>query len=145
MKVRDAMTADVKLVSPDQTIREAARMMAEYDIGALPVGQHDRLIGMVTDRDITVRAVAEGRSPDTRIGEVMSQRIMYCFEDDELDNVTYNMGDIQVRRLPVVDRNKRLVGIVSSCDIAACGDIDKTGEAIGNISTPAGSHAQAAH
>ena len=145
MKVREAMTQDVKLVSPDQTIREAARMMAACDIGALPVGQHDRLVGMVTDRDIAVRAVAEGRGPDTRIGDVMSQSIMYCFEDDELDNVTYNMGDIQVRRLPVVDHNKRLVGIVSISDIAACGDIDKTGQAIGNISTPGGGHSQAAH
>lgn len=145
MKVREAMTEDVRVVSPEQTIREAAQMMAERDIGALPVGKDDRLVGMVTDRDIAVRAVGQGRGPDTKIADVMSQEVMYCYEDDELDNVTHNMGDIQVRRLPVVSRDKRLVGIVSIGDIATCGNAKKTGQAMGGISAPGGSHTQTAH
>jgi CBS domain-containing protein len=145
MKVCDAMTADVCLVDPGQTIREAARMMAERDIGALPVGQNDRLVGMVTDRDIAVRAVAEGRGPDTQISEVMSNEVMYCFDDDDLDDVAANMGHIQVRRLPVVNRDKRLVGIVSIGDVAACEDAGKAGKAVAGISTPGGMHSQTAH
>ena len=147
MKVSEAMTADVKLASPDQTLREVARVMAELDIGALPVGQDDRLVGMVTDRDIAVRAVAEGRGPDTKVSEIMSHDVMYCFEDENLDHVTSNMGDIQVRRLPVLSRQKRLVGIVAIGDIAACEGGRKTGKAIAAISTPGGAHSQssAAH
>lgn len=142
MKVREAMTADVLLVDPGQTIREAARMMADRDIGALPVGQNDRLVGMLTDRDIAVRAVADGQGPDTKISEVMSREVMYCFDDDDLDDVASNMGRIQVRRLPVVDRDKRLVGIVSVGDLAACEDPKKTGRTVAGISTPGGSHSQ---
>ncbi|AKJ30856.1 CBS domain-containing protein [Caldimonas brevitalea] len=145
MKVSEAMTVDVQLVSPDQTIGEAARMMADHDIGALPVGQNDRLVGMITDRDITVRATAAGRGPDTKISEVMSQEIQYCFDDDDLDEVANNMGNIQVRRLPVVNRDKRLVGIVSLGDIAACEDAKHTGKAMAGISTPGGPHSQTAH
>ncbi|ANA32216.1 CBS domain-containing protein [Ralstonia mannitolilytica] len=145
MRVREAMTQDVKLVNPDQTIQDAARLMSECDIGALPVGQGDRLVGMLTDRDIAVRAVAQGRGPDTRIGDVMSQEVMYCYDDEDLDHVTHNMGNIQVRRLPVVSRDKRLVGIVSIGDIAGCGNPKKTGQAVSGISTPGGSHSQTAH
>ncbi|MEW6704797.1 MAG: CBS domain-containing protein [Pseudomonadota bacterium] len=145
MKVREAMTGDVRVASPDQTIQEAARLMADCDIGSLPVGENDRLVGMLTDRDIAVRAVADGRGPDTKIAEVMSHEVMYCFEDEDLDHVASNMGNIQVRRLPVVNRDKRLVGIVSIGDIAACEDADKTGKAIAGISTPGGFHSQAAH
>lgn len=145
MKVREAMTANVLLVDPEQTIREAARMMADRDIGALPVGQNDRLVGMVTDRDIAVRAVAEGLGPDTKINDVMSKEVMYCFDDDDLDDVARNMGDIQVRRLPVVNRDKRLVGIVSVGDVAAYEDPKKTGQALAGVSTPGGAHSQTAH
>lgn len=145
MKVREAMTPDVRLVNPQQTIREAARLMAECDIGALPVGANDRLVGVITDRDIAVRAVADGRGPDTRIDEVMSSDVKYCFDDEELDAVADNMGQIQVRRLPVVNRDKRLVGIVALGDVAACEDPGKTGKAVAGISTPGGAHSQAAH
>jgi CBS domain-containing protein len=144
MKVREAMTDDVCLARPDQTIRDAARLMAERDIGALPVGDGDRLVGVITDRDIAVRAVAEGRGPDTKVTDVMSREVMYCREDDELDAVANNMGKIQVRRLPVVDGNKRLVGIVALSDVA-CEDSRKAGKAIAGISTPGGAHSQAAH
>lgn len=146
MKVREAMTPDVLLVDPQLSIRDAARMMAERDIGALPVGQNDRLVGMLTDRDIAVRAVAEGRGPDTKVGEVMSSdKVMYCFDDEDLAHVCRNMGDIQLRRLPVLNRDKRLVGIVSIGDIAGLEDARKTGKAIAGISTPGGQHSQAVH
>ena len=138
MKVSEAMTRDVRVAGPDQTIREAARMMAELDAGALPVGEQDRLIGMITDRDIAVRAVAQGRSPDTRIRDVMTDDVKYCFDDDEVEEVARNMGDIQVRRLPVVDRDKRLVGIVSIADIAAAEEPEVVGDAVSGISQPTG-------
>ena len=102
MKVREAMSGDVLVAAPHQSIRDAARLMSDHDIGALPVGENDRLVGMITDRDIAVRAVADGRGPDTEVQEVMSHEVKYCFEDDDLDEVATNMGDIQVRRLPVL-------------------------------------------
>lgn len=142
MKVREVMASDVRLVSPEQSIREAARLMVSCDIGALPVGQDDRLVGMVTDRDIAVRAVAEGRGPDTRVAEVMSKEVMYCFEDEDLSHVASNMGDIKVRRLPVLNRSKRLVGIVSIGDIATREDARATGKAVARISAPGGTHSQ---
>ena len=145
MKVREAMTGSVLLVGPERSIREAAQLMARHDIGALPVGQNDRLVGMVTDRDIAVRAIADGLGPDTKIADVMSREVMYCFEDDDLDQVAANMGSIQVRRLPVVNRDKRLVGIVSVGDLAAREDARKTGKAVAGISTPGGAHSQTAH
>jgi CBS domain-containing protein len=145
MKVREAMSSDVRLISPDKTIQEAARLMANCDIGALPVSENDRLVGMVTDRDICVRAIAEGRGPETPIREVMSGEVLYCFDDDELDDIATNMGDVQVRRLPVVNRDKRLVGIVALSDLAAREDASKTGKAVAGISTRGGLHSQAVH
>jgi CBS domain-containing protein len=100
---------------------------------------------MVTDRDIAVRAIAEGRGPETPIREVMSKEVLYCFDDDELDDVASNMGDIQVRRLPVMNRDKRLVGIVALSDLAAREDASKTGKMVAGISTRGGSHSQTAH
>src|SRR5512138_538987 len=144
MKVREAMTRDVQLVKPEQPISEAAKLMAKLDIGALPVEENDRLVGMITDRDIAVRAVAQGRGPDCRVREVMSTEIKYCFEDQTVDDVTQNMGDLRVRRLPVVNRDKRLVGILSLGDIALeDGAQDEAGEALTQISRPGGSHSQA--
>lgn len=145
MKAREAMTGDVVLAHPDQSIREATRMMAERDIGTLPVGQDDRLVGMIADRDIAVRAVAGGRRPDTKISEVMSPDVMDCFDEDDLDDVAGNMGRIQVRRLSVVDQDKRLVGSVSVGDVAAHEDPRQTGKAVAGISTPGGAHSQTAH
>jgi CBS domain-containing protein len=146
MKVHEAMTRDVCLANPQQSIRDAARLMADRDIGALPVGEGDRLVGMITDRDIAVRAVAEGRGPDTKIGDVMShEQVMYCFDDEDLDDVASNMGQIQVRRLPVLNRDKRLVGIVAVSDLASREDPRQTGEAVAGISTPGGAHTQSKH
>jgi CBS domain-containing protein len=145
MKVREAMTTDVCLIEPDRSIRDAAELMADQDIGALPVGENDRLVGMVTDRDIAVRAVACGLGPETTVREVMSNDIKYCFEDDDLDDASQNMGQAKVRRMPVLNRDKRLVGIVAIGDLARCEDEQELGRAIADISTPGGAHSQTAH
>lgn len=143
MKISECMTREVRTVSPDQSIQEAARTMAAMDVGALPVGENDRLVGMITDRDISVRAVAQGLSCKTPIREVMTHEVRYCFEDEEVGDVASNMGYIQVRRLPVLNRHKGLVGIVTLGDLAYSGaDMGIVGEALGGISRQGGQHAQ---
>ena len=142
MKVSDAMTRHVRVASPGDTIRDAARIMADLDTGVLPVGENDRLVGMITDRDIAVRAVAEGRGPDTPAREVMTPDVRYCFEDDDVDDVIRTMADNQVRRLPVMNRDKRLVGIISLGDLAISQGGQEAGEALGGISRPGGEHSQ---
>jgi len=144
MQVKDAMTTDVELASPTQTIRQAALLMGKNDCGALPVADKDSLVGMITDRDIAIRAVAVGKGPDTPVRDVMSKEVKYCFEDEDLEHVAKNMGDIQVRRLPVVNRDKRLVGIVSLGDIAQTEDAETTGETVAKVSEPGGQHSQSA-
>lgn len=140
MRVSEAMTRDVRLAQPGQTIRDAARIMADIDAGAVPVSENDRLVGMITDRDIAVRAVAAGKGPDTPVREVMSQDVKYCYDDEDLEHVAKNMGDIRVRRLPVVNRDKRLVGIVSLGDLAQKGE-RAAGKAVKGVSQPGGPHA----
>jgi CBS domain-containing protein len=140
MRVSDAMTRDVRVCTPGQSIREVAKTMAEIDAGSMPVGENDRLIGMITDRDIAVRAVAAGKGPETPVREVMSEHIHYCFEDEELDDVAQNMGDIRVRRLPVVNRQKRLVGIVSLGDVARTEGGETVGDAVVGVSQRGGAH-----
>jgi CBS domain-containing protein len=142
MLICDVMTPDVEIIHPRQTIRDAAHLMSQLDIGALPVADGDRLVGMITDRDIAVRAVGEGRSPDTEVRDIMSKEVMYCFDDEELDQVAHNMRDIKLRRLPVVDRRKRLVGIVSLGDMALADGPANVGEALCGISKPGGRHSQ---
>lgn len=142
MRVSEVMTRDVRVASPDDTIRQAASVMAEIDAGALPVGDQDRLVGMITDRDIAVRAVAQGKGPDAKVRDVMTSDLKYCFEDEDIDHVATNMADIQVRRLPVVNRDKRLVGIVALGDIAMQGGSDKAGQAEVGIARPGGQHSQ---
>jgi CBS domain-containing protein len=142
MQVSEAMTRDVKIAKPDQPIREAARIMAEIDAGVLPVGDGDRLVGMITDRDIAVRAVAAGKSPDTPVRDVMSAEVKYCFEDDDLNHVAQNMADIKVRRLPVLNHDKRLVGILSLGDMAFTDGPVNAGTALCGISEPGGAHSQ---
>ena len=143
MKVSKCMTRDVELVSPTQTIRDAAQMMAELDAGALPVQQDDRLVGMITDRDIAVRAVAQGKSPETPVRDVMSPEVLYCFDDQEIEDVSRNMGEVKVRRLPVVNRDKRLVGIISIGDLALKEEQTLTGSTVARISKTGGNHSQA--
>lgn len=142
MRVSECMTLQVLIASPDETIREAAEMMAEADAGALPVGENDRLIGMITDRDIAIRGIAKGMGPDTKVREVMSEEVRYCYEDETIEDVLRNMGDIRVRRLPVLNRDKRLVGIISIGDLATSGMATETGNALSGISTPGGEHSQ---
>jgi len=142
MKVREVMTNDVCIANPEQSVCEAACLMADIDAGALPVGENDRLVGMITDRDITVRAVAQGRSPDTKIRDVMSTEVLYCFEDEDLDDVAKNMSDMKVRRLPVLNRDKRLVGILSIGDLVLHEDSKTAGQTIAHISEHGGAHSQ---
>lgn len=142
MRVSEAMTRDVRICTPGQTIREAARSMAEIDAGAMPVGENDRLIGMITDRDIAIRGVAQGKGPDTPVREVMTVDVKYCYEDEDLEHVAENMGDIKVRRLPVVNREKRLVGIVALGDVARAERKETVGKATQEISKPGGPHTQ---
>ena len=144
MKVCKIMTRDVTLLNPDQTICVAASLMAEIDAGALPVGENDRLVGMITDRDIVIRAVAQGRPLDTKVAAVMSKEVLYCFDTDEIDDVARNMGKARVRRLPVVNRDKRLVGIVSLGDLARNDDATNIGQTVTRVSTPGGKHDQTA-
>jgi CBS domain-containing protein len=119
MQIRDIMTRTVELAAPEDSIREAARKMTELDCGILPVGENDRLIGMLSDRDIVTRAVAEGYDPDEcYVREIMSRDVMYCYEDETSDDLARNMAGLQVKRLPVLSRDKRLVGIVSLGDLA---------------------------
>lgn len=144
MKVRDAMTRDVRLIRPDQTIRDAAHLMAELDIGCLPVEENDRLVGMITDRDIAVRAVSEGLASDTLVRRVMTKEVRYCYDDQSIDEITRNMAEQRVRRLPVVNRNKRLVGILALGDLATGSEMsqDEAAEALCGISRPGGVHSQ---
>jgi CBS domain-containing protein len=137
------MTRDVRLVRPNQSIRDAAHLMAELDIGCLPVEENNRMVGMITDRDIAVRAVSEGFGPETPIRDVMSREVKYCYDDQSVDEVTRNMAELRVRRLPVVDRHKRLVGILSLGDLAVAErSQDEAGEALCGISRPGGQHSQ---
>jgi CBS domain-containing protein len=144
MKIKDIMTHDVELAGPEDTLQDVALRMLDLDIGVLPVGEQDRLVGMITDRDLAVRGIAQGRGPSAKVREVMSKEVMYCFADEDIAHVGQNMGDIQVRRLPVVDRNKRLVGIVSLGDIATQGKPKASMEALRGISERSEQHSQAA-
>lgn len=142
MKVSDAMTHQVEIANPDDPISDAARTMARIDAGALPVGENERLIGMITDRDIAIRGVAQGKSPDTPVREVMTADVRFCFEDDDLEQIADDMAELQVRRLPVVNRERRLVGIISLGDIARHHLPEATGEALQGVSRPGGQHDQ---
>jgi isoamylase len=135
-KISEVMTRNIHIASPNQTIRDVAAEMAQEDIGSLPVGENDRLIGMITDRDIALRAVAKGLQPDTPVRQVMSSDIKYCFDDDDVQQVARNMAELHVRRLPVVSRDKRLVGIVALSNIASCGDKKATDQMLRGVARP---------
>jgi CBS domain-containing protein len=136
MQVQEIMHTDVHIADPNMTIRDAAHRMRSGNIGALPVGENDRLIGMVTDRDIVMRAIADNRSPgDTIVREVMSKGVCYCFVDDDVREAAQVMARNQVRRLPVLNRNKRLVGVVALADLSRSEDSSAQG-ALKGISEP---------
>lgn len=125
MKAIDCMTAHVRLCAPNDTIQDAARTMKEMDVGLLPVGENDRLVGTITERDIVTRAIAAGKGIDCPVKEAMSPGIHYCFDTDTIEEVAEKMSEQQVRRLPVLNQQKRLVGIIS------LGDLSKAGETQG--------------
>lgn len=136
MELAKIMTTDVNFVAPTATVAAVARMMREKDIGMMPVGENNRLIGTVTDRDITLRATADGKDPEqATVRDVMSSRIAYCYEDQSIEEAAKVMGEKRIRRLPVLSRDKRLVGIVSLGDIAAkSGNPQSVGEALAALS-----------
>eukprot|EP01121_Diplochlamys_sp_Union-15-3_P018226 TRINITY_DN6602_c0_g2_i1.p1 TRINITY_DN6602_c0_g2~~TRINITY_DN6602_c0_g2_i1.p1 ORF type:complete len:198 (+),score=54.38 TRINITY_DN6602_c0_g2_i1:65-595(+) len=126
-QIKSVMTKNVKLVGPDSTLQEAARKMKESDSGFLPIGKDDRLQGTVTDRDIVIRCVAEGADPKTtKVSQAMSNDLVYCFEDQDLRDAKKIMGEKQIRRLPVLNRDKRLVGVVSLGDISESSNVSDT-------------------
>jgi len=139
MRIRDVMTPRVEVIHPEATIEEAARKMKSLDVGPIPVCDGDRLVGMLTDRDITVRATAEGKDPkQTRVREVMTEDVLYCFEDDDVRTAADSMAQAQVRRLVVLNREKRLVGIVALGDLAVePGAQEEAADALEEISEPA--------
>jgi CBS domain-containing protein len=130
-KVSEVMTSDVKVVRPDESVQKAAAIMSEQDIGSLPVCDGMRLKGMITDRDIAVRAVAGGRGVDTPVSEVMTEEVIWCGEDADVQDLLERMGTNQIRRVPVLDANRNLVGIVALGDLAIEQDV---GEALRDIS-----------
>jgi CBS-domain-containing membrane protein len=135
------MEREVKLANPDDNVQQAARMMREADVGVLPVGEGDRLVGMVSDRDIAMRLAAEGRDPArTKVREVMSPDVRYVYEDEDLEHVAENMAEQQVRRLPVMNRDKRLIGIVSLGDIATGSRSHLAGKALRGVVREGGQH-----
>jgi CBS domain-containing protein len=119
MQVAEIMTRDPEVVTSDFILKDAALKMRELDVGMLPIRNEDRLVGMLTDRDITVRATAEGRDPsNTKVSEVMTPEVVYCFEDQDVSEAAKLMQEKQIRRLPILNRQKKLVGIVSLGDVA---------------------------
>jgi len=136
-RVSELMTRGVRTLAPSDPVALAAQAMDELDIGAVPVCDGQRLMGMLTDRDIVLRVVAQKRSPDTALSEVMSKDIKWCTDSDEVERVMDQMASHQIRRMPVVDRDRRLVGMLSLGDTAAKGDAHKAGDALESISQPA--------
>jgi len=142
MQISQVMTRAVQTTSPEVSIQDAARLMAEIDAGILPVGEEDKLVGMVTDRDLALRALAQGKGPECKVRDVMTAEVKYCFEDEEVGDVARNMAEQKLQRLPVMNREKRLVGIVSLGDIAIQADSDVVDAAVTGIKEPGGPHTQ---
>ncbi|MGQ0544618.1 MAG: CBS domain-containing protein [Betaproteobacteria bacterium] len=143
MRVSEAMTRDVCVCSPDEGIGDCALAMARNDVGALPVAENDLLVGMVTDRDLAIRAVAAGKGPDTPVREVLSREVLYCFADQDLELVARSMGKARIRRLPVLTRDHRLAGVLSLADVAAR-DAAIAADAAADVSQHGGPHCQSA-
>ena len=142
MKVSEVMTSNVQTVQPDQTAQQAATFMLSADAGSIPVTEGDRLVGIITDRDIAVRGIAKGHGPDTPVRELMSNDIICAREDDDVDDVATKMSEAQVRRLPVIDQDNRLCGIVSLGDLARETSDESAHQALEGVSQPGGQHQQ---
>lgn len=142
MKISEVMTSDVETIRPDQTAQDAARFMLKADAGSIPVTEGDRLIGMITDRDIAVRGVAKGYGPDTPVRELMTDDLIVIRVDDDIEDAATKMSEAQVRRLPVVDENEKLCGIVSLGDLSREADDECAERALEGVSQPGGQHQQ---
>jgi CBS domain-containing protein len=142
MKVSEVMTREVATVDADQSAQEAANFMLQGDAGSIPVTDGDRLIGMITDRDITVRGIAQGRGPDTPVRELMSEGLICAREDDDIEEVAMRMSEAQVRRLPVIDESENLVGIVSLGDLSRESQGEEAHIALEGVSEPGNQHQQ---
>lgn len=142
MNISNCMSKNVRITSPNDSIRSVAKLMKDIDAGFVPVGENDRLVGMITDRDIAIRGVGEGKGPEAPVRDVMTKEVHYCFEDDDLETVAAQMGELQVRRLPVLNRDKRLVGIVSLSDISRTDESSAalSGATLSQVATPSGLH-----
>jgi CBS domain-containing protein len=143
MQLRDIMTHEVHVIPPETTLRHAAQKMKSWDLGVLPVCQDDKLVGVITDRDIAVRAVAEGKDPDSCcVGDTMTAELIYCYEDEDVEKAAMLMEEKQIRRLPVMNRSRHLVGIVSLGDLAVRQrDGTLSGQVLGQVSQPKQVHA----
>ena len=141
MKVGELMTRGCVTVRASDTIQRAAQMMAEEDVGVLPVEDGDRLVGMITDRDIVTRCVAQGKDGECRVRDAMTNDVKYCFEDEDIDHTLQNMSEIQVRRIPVMSREKRLIGLLSLADAALNAEPHRVGAALSGVVSPGGAHA----
>lgn len=136
-QLKELMTRDVKVITPDMTIGDAAKMMRDGNFGMMPVIEDDRMIGTISDRDITIRAVAEGKDCSSKVRDVMSEGIAWAYEDESVEQAATIMSERQVRRLPVVNRDKRLVGIVALGDFAVeSSQIQPAAQALADISQP---------
>jgi CBS domain-containing protein len=142
MKVSEVMTPNVQTISPDQPVREAASFMLSADTGSIPVTEGDRLIGMITDRDIAVRGIAKGYGPDTPVRELMTDDLVVVRVDDDVEEAAQKMGDAQVRRLPVIDENEQLCGVVSLGDLSREADEECAERALEGVTQPGGQHRQ---
>ena len=142
MRISEVMTREVTTVRADQTAQEAANFMLQGDAGSIPVTEGDRLIGMITDRDIAVRGVAKGHGPDTPVRDLMTSGLICAREDDDIDEVATKMSEAQVRRLPVIDESENLVGIVSLGDLSRETEGEAAHEALEGVSAQGGQHQQ---
>jgi CBS domain-containing protein len=140
MKVREAMSRDVYICAPGDTIRDVAMKMRDGDFGSVPVGSRDRLEGTITDRDIAIRAVAAGCGPDTPVRDVMSKNVLTCREDDDIDDAADMMRERQIRRLPVTDRDGRICGMLAFADLAMEGSSKQMGKTLRDVSEPQKAH-----
>ena len=141
MKVSDVMTPDATIANPGDALQDIARIMAKENIGFLPVGENDRLVGMITDRDIVVRGLANGHDGKAKVRDCMTEDVKWCFDDDEVEHATRSMAEQKVRRMPVINHDKRLVGVLSLGDEARNGGADAVGAAMSHITEPGGKHA----
>jgi CBS domain-containing protein len=142
MKISEVMTRDVETVRPDQPVQQAASFMLSADAGSIPVTDGNRLVGMITDRDIAVRGVAKGYGPDTQVRDLMSADVICVREDDDVDDIASKMSQAQVRRLPVIDDRQQLCGIVSLGDLSRETNGDSASQALEGVSQPGGKHQQ---